>query len=290
MSHTPVLLQEILTGLNLRAEQTIVDCTFGGGGHAAAIAGQVHQVFAFDQDPHVPNYAADILAANPNIKLISSNFSQLAKYITAPVDGFVFDLGVSSFQLDRAERGFSWRQDCALDMRMDPRRPLTAEKIVNQYAEKELADLIYNYGEEKYSRRIARNILAARQKKPFTTSGQLKEIVWRSISGSYTAKTAALARVFQALRIAVNDELNILAGALAGAADLLKTGGRLAVISFHSLEDRIVKTVFKDLQKKGIFTILTKKPLRPSAVETQNNPRSRSAKLRLGEKGCMNKT
>ncbi|MDR2428480.1 MAG: 16S rRNA (cytosine(1402)-N(4))-methyltransferase RsmH [Candidatus Margulisbacteria bacterium] len=284
MSHTPVLLQETLTGLNLRAGQTIVDCTFGGGGHAAAIAGQVRQVFAFDQDHHVSNYAADILAANPNIKLIPANFSQLAKYIAAPVDGFVFDLGVSSFQLDLPERGFSWRQDCPLDMRMDTRQTLTAEKIVNQYAEKELADLIYNYGEEKHSRRIAKNILAARQKKPLTTSGQLKAIILRGVSGSYLARNAALARVFQALRIAVNDELNILAGALTSAAGLLKSGGRLAVISFHSLEDRSVKNVFKDLQKKGIFTILTKKPLRPGAAELQNNPRARSAKLRLGEK------
>jgi 16S rRNA (cytosine1402-N4)-methyltransferase len=284
MSHTPVLLREILTGLNLRAGQTIADCTFGGGGHAAAIAPQVRQVLAFDQDPHAPNYAADILAANPNIQLISSNFSRLAEYIAAPVDGFVFDLGVSSFQLDRPERGFSWRQDCALDMRMDTRQTLTAEKIVNHYAEKELADIIYNYGEEKRSRRIAKNILAARQKKPLTSSAQLKEIILRSVSGSYAAKNTALARVFQALRIAVNDELNILAGALISAASLLKTGGRLAVISFHSLEDRIVKNVFKDLQRKNIFTILTKKPLRPDAAEIQNNPRARSAKLRLGEK------
>ncbi|MDR1453073.1 MAG: 16S rRNA (cytosine(1402)-N(4))-methyltransferase RsmH [Candidatus Margulisbacteria bacterium] len=284
MSHTPVLLQEILTGLNLQAGQTIVDCTFGGGGHAAAIARQVRQVLAFDQDPNVPNYAADILAANPNIKLISGNFSRLATDLTTPVDGCVFDLGVSSFQLDRPERGFSWRQDCALDMRMDTRQALTAEEIVNHYPEKELADLIYNYGEEKHSRRIAKNILAARQKKRITTSAQLKALILRGVFGSYTAKNAALARVFQALRIAVNGELDILAGALTSAADLLKTGGRLAVISFHSLEDRIVKTVFKDLQKKNTFTILTKKPLRPGAAERQDNPRARSAKLRLGEK------
>ncbi|GBR72605.1 16S rRNA (cytosine(1402)-N(4))-methyltransferase [Candidatus Termititenax aidoneus] len=284
MSHTPVLLQEILAGLNLRSGQTIVDCTFGGGGHAAALARQVRQVLAFDRDPNAPNYAADILAANPNIKLVPDNFSRLAEYIIAPVDGFVFDLGVSSFHLDLPERGFSWRQDCALDMRMDTRQALTAEKIVNQYAEKELADIIYNYGEEKYSRRIAKNILAARQKNKITTSAQLKEIILRSVSGNYTAKNISLARVFQALRIAVNDELNILAGALTQAADLLKTGGRLAVISFHSLEDRIVKNVFRDLQQKNILTLLAKKPLRPSAVEIQNNPRARSAKLRLGEK------
>ncbi|MDR1324094.1 MAG: 16S rRNA (cytosine(1402)-N(4))-methyltransferase RsmH [Candidatus Margulisbacteria bacterium] len=284
MNHTPVLPQEILSGLNLRAGQTIVDCTFGGGGHAAAIAKQVRQVLAFDQDPNAPNYAADILTANSNIKLIPDNFSRLAEYITAPVDGFVFDLGVSSFQLDLPERGFSWRQDCALDMRMDTRQDLTAEKIVNQYAEKELAAIIYNYGEEKYSRRIAKNILAARQKNKITTSAQLKEIILRSVFGNYTAKNASLARVFQALRIAVNDELNILAGALIQAVDLLKTGGRLAVISFHSLEDRIVKNVFRDLQQKNILTLPIKKPLRPGLAEIQNNPRARSAKLRLGEK------
>ncbi|GBR76527.1 16S rRNA (cytosine(1402)-N(4))-methyltransferase [Candidatus Termititenax persephonae] len=284
MEHLPVLLAETIAGLRLRQDLTIVDCTFGGGGHAAAIARQVHQVIALDQDGNVPAYAQTVLAAQPNIKLFRANFARLAEIISEPVDGFVFDLGVSSFQLDLPERGFSWRQECALDMRMDTRGALTAADIVNQYSEEDLADLIYNYGEERHARRIARQICTQRRRDKIQTSAQLKTIILRSVSGKHAARTASLSRVFQALRIAVNDELNILSPALNAAINLLKPGGRIAVISFHSLEDRLVKNTLRSAAQNNVLTLVNKKPLTASAAERQNNPRARSAKLRLGEK------
>lgn len=289
MGHIPVMLTEVLSGLAPRRGDTIVDCTFGGGGHSSAIAeciGAEGRIIAFDQDPKVREYAAPVLEKYPNIELVQKNFCNLTAVLNergiSNIDGIVFDLGISSFQIDRPERGFSWQQDCALDMRMNPDNSITAAQIVNTYGEKELADLIYNYGEERHSRRIARQICLTRNKHPINTSTELKNIISRSVSGSYSARNASISRVFQALRIAVNDELGILENSLRGAVEMLKSGGRLAVISFHSLEDRIVKNTFRDL--KSELTILTKKPLTAGAEELKNNPRARSAKLRIGEK------
>ncbi|MDR1997574.1 MAG: 16S rRNA (cytosine(1402)-N(4))-methyltransferase RsmH [Candidatus Margulisbacteria bacterium] len=293
MEHIPVLLTEVLAGLNLRSGLTVVDCTLGGGGHAAAIARSVGargRVIAFDQDPCAREYARQALTQNTNIELIQENFCSLAGALAArqinSADGFLFDLGVSSFQLDDPARGFSWRQDCALDMRMDPANPLTAAEIVNQYSQTALADIIYQYGEERQARRVARNICLARAKTQITSSGQLKAIILRSVSGSYAARTAAISRVFQALRIAVNQELAILDAALSAAAGLLRPGGRIAVISFHSLEDRIVKNTFRRLKTQGVLELVAKKPLTAGAAERENNPRARSAKLRLGAKNA----
>ena len=289
MGHIPVLLTEVADGLNLRNGAIIVDCTFGGGGHSTAIAqaiGTQGRIIALDQDPAVREYAAPVLNTYPYIELVQKNFSELTEVLKergiSAVDGMVFDLGISSFQIDEPERGFSWQQDCPLDMRMNTNKALTAADIVNQSRESDLADTIYRYGEERYSRRIAKNICLTRQKDRITTSGQLKTIILRSVTGSYAAKNASISRVFQALRIAVNDELGILENSLRGAVALLKPGGRLAVISFHSLEDRIVKNTFRAL--KSCLTSLTKKPLTAGAAELKNNPRARSAKLRIGEK------
>ena len=290
MSHIPVLPAETIEALNLRPGLVIADCTLGGGGHAASIAeriGASGQIYAFDRDPRAREYAAAALQS-ANIELIPRNFceltAELRKRGVTELDGALFDLGVSSFQLDDPERGFSFQTDCPLDMRMDPAQPLTAARVVNQYRETELADIIYRYGEEHRARRIARQICACRTKHPLQTSGQLKTIILRAAPGSYASRTTTLARVFQALRIEVNTELDILAGALRDAATLLKPGGRLAVIAFHSLEDRIVKNTMRELAQANLLTLVNKKPLTAGAAELQNNPRARSAKLRIGQK------
>lgn len=288
--HIPVLLAEVLSGLNLRPGMIIADCTMGGGGHSAAIAEKIGargRIIAIDRDQRARQYAAGVLDRYPNIEFVRSNFSDLGKALAAKniqaLDGALFDLGVSSFQLDILERGFSWKTDCPLDMRMEA-GGLTAAEIVNTYTEKELADLIYVYSGERYSRRIARNICAERRQNSLNSSAQLRKIIMRSASGGYSTRTASLARVFQALRIEVNQELAVIEQALTAAANYLKPDGRLAVISFHSLEDRLVKNTFRGLQKQNVLRIITKKPLTAGAAEIKNNPRARSAKLRLGAK------
>ena len=293
MAHLPVLLAEVVAGLALRPGMLIVDCTCGGGGHSAAIARQIGaqgRLLALDRDPLVSEYARAVLAEHPNIELCPQNFCHLPEVLAArqipAVDGILIDLGVSSFQIDDPGRGFSWQKDCPLDMRMDTRREQTAADLLAAAAESELADLIYKYGEERHSRRIARLICLARKETKLTASGQLKTIVWRAAGGSYAAKTASVARVFQALRIAVNDELNVLEKSLAKLVSCLKPGGRIAVISFHSLEDRIVKNTFRELQKQNSLTLLSKKPLTAGTAELKNNPRARSAKLRIGAKNA----
>lgn len=291
MTHLAVLPAEVIAGLALQPGMTIVDCTLGGGGHSAAIAqciGEQGRIIALDQDPLVCEYAKTVLTQYPQIELAQQNFCHLPKVLAekkiSAVDGILLDLGVSSFQIDDPQRGFSWQKDCPLDMRMNRQNQLTAAELLNNTPESELADIIYKYGEERYSRRIARSICLAREKNKLTASGQLRDIVWRAAQGNYAAKTASLARVFQALRIAVNDELNILEKNLSNIISFLKPGGRIAVISFHSLEDRIVKNIFRELQKQNILTLVNKKPITAEAQELKNNPRARSAKLRVGEK------
>jgi len=293
--HVSVMAEEICEWMNLRQGGVYVDCTVGAGGTTRRIiekAGKNAFVIALDRDREAIALSRKNLEIyQSSVKLFHGNFSHIGEVIQKAgfkqVDGIVFDLGVSSWQLDQSERGFSFSQDGPLDMRMDTTQALTAEELVNHLPEKELADLIFKYGEERFSRRIARGVVQARMVNPIRTTRTLVKIIEESVPGVYRrGRLHPATRTFQALRIAVNQELDILEGALRTAVDFLRGGGRLCVISFHSLEDRIVKHTFRALAEKGhaLVTILTKKPLRPSKEEVQHNSRARSAKLRVAER------
>jgi len=293
--HVSVMAEEICEWMNLRQGGVYVDCTVGAGGTTRRIiekAGKNAFVIALDRDREAIALSRKNLEIyQSSVKLFHGNFSHIGEVIQKAgfkqVDGIVFDLGVSSWQLDQSERGFSFLQDGPLDMRMDSAQALTAEELVNHLPEKELADLIFKYGEERFSRRIARGVVQARMVNPIRTTRTLVKIIEESVPGVYRrGRLHPATRTFQALRIAVNQELDILEGALRTAVDFLRGGGRLCVISFHSLEDRIVKHTFRALAEKGhaLVTILTKKPLRPSKEEVQHNSRARSAKLRVAER------
>ncbi len=306
--HVPVLLEETLKLLALRADGIYVDCTLGGGGHTQAILGRLGpqgQVIGIEQDPATLDATRNKLNKfGDQVRFIPGNFRYLKTYLNqlgiSQVHGIIFDLGVSSFQLDNGERGFSYHQAAPLDMRMDPQSPLSAWEIVNQYSELELTRIIREFGEEKWARRIAHFIVEGRSRQPIDTTTELVEVIKAAIpaaarrTGPHPAR-----RTFQALRIAVNDELGILPGALGQAIDCLKPGGRIVVISFHSLEDRVVKDTFRlaanpctcppDFPvcccgKPVVLRIITRKPIQPSAAEIERNPRSRSARLRAAEK------
>ena len=291
--HVPVLLQEALQFLQVKAGSTVVDCTLGLAGHSTEIArrlGPKGRLIAFDRDPQAMLLAKaklDALCSElgeqaPQVTLIGEAFSSAPIHIEpGTVDGLLADFGVSSLQLDEAERGFSFMADGPLDMRMDTRSGLTAEQVVNEASERELADLIYEYGEERRSRRIARAIVRGR---PVTTTGQLAQIVRAAAPAMKQDRIHPATRTFQALRIYVNRELDEIRALLEAAPRLLKPSGRLAVISFHSLEDRIVKDSLREGAQKGTWTILTKKPVVAGEEEMERNPRSRSAKLRAAEK------
>lgn len=297
-SHTPVMLTEILEGLAILEGGQYVDGTAGGGGHTRKIlelAGAGGRVLGLDQDPDAITYLSENLKPHaPNLTLRHSNFSQLdgilAELKWGTMDGILLDLGLSSYQLEDAGRGFSFQRDEPLDMRMNSSAGEPASLIINRLPEKELADLIYKYGEERGSRRIARFIVNARSKSPFTSSLALANLVRKSLGnrGGKRPRIDSATRTFQALRLAVNRELEHLEEFLAKAPGLLKTGGRLAIISFHSLEDRLVKRAFirprKGQDVSGQIVAITKKPLRATDEEVDKNPRSRSAKLRVGEK------
>jgi len=309
--HTPVLLQEVLDALQPRPGTVYIDGTVGAGGHAAAILAASAPdgvLFGFDRDASALEIAGRQLAEfGDRVHLHQSNFDRLEmmaeRYQIPPADGILLDLGVSSMQLEQPERGFSFQLDGPLDMRMTPLIGQTAADLVNNLPETELADLIYRYGEEPRSRRIARAIVKAR---PLERTVELAEIIARAVparGGKKRGKSKIhpATRTFQALRLAVNDELDALERALPQALELLKPGGRLAVISFHSLEDRIVKHYFKQESidcicppehpyctcgHKARVDIITKKPITPSLAEIDVNPRARSAKLRVvGLKG-----
>lgn len=306
--HITVLKEEAVEALAVRPDGVYVDCTLGGAGHSALIAsrlGESGTLVAFDQDETALEHAREALAAyGDRVKLVRSNFrhvkEKLGELGFPQVDGILFDLGVSSPQLDEAERGFSYHQDAELDMRMDRSGGLSAYDVVNEWPEEELARILFQYGEEKFARRIAREIVAARAVAPIRTTGELAELVKAGIpaaarrTGGHPAK-----RSFQAIRIAVNDELGAFEEALEQAIDCLKPGGRVAVITFHSLEDRLCKTTFSSkLGKcicppdfpvcgcgaKGTLRLVNRKPIEPSAAELEANPRARSAKLRAAEK------
>jgi 16S rRNA (cytosine1402-N4)-methyltransferase len=293
--HVPVLLEEALQYLRVRAGGTYVDCTLGMAGHSSAIArllGPEGHLIAFDRDPQalalarerLDGVCAELGSQAPRITLVGEAFSTAAEHIqAASVDGLLADFGVSSLQLDEAERGFSFSADRngPLDMRMDTRQGPTAAQVVNEENEHELANLIYEYGEERRSRRIARAIVLGR---PVTTTGELARIVAAAAPAMKSDRIHPATRTFQALRIFVNRELDEIKDLMEAAPKLLKPSGRLAVISFHSLEDRIVKDSLREGARQGIWEILTKKPVTASEEETDRNPRSRSAKMRAGEK------
>ena len=291
--HVPVLLDEVLEFLNVRPGSVLADATVGLGGHSAEIAkrlGAKGRLICFDRDPEAMELAkvrmddvrAELGSEMPEVAFEPRAFSEAAEAIVpASLDGLLADFGVSSLQLDEAHRGFSFRQEGPLDMRMDTRLGETAEQVVNQEDENELADLIYEFGEERRSRRIARAIVRAR---PISTTAELAGIVSAAAPAMKGDKIHPATRTFQALRIRVNDELGEIQSLLKSAGSLLKPGGRLVLISFHSLEDRLVKDVFREAGREGIFEVLTKKPVTASEQEEMRNPRSRSAKLRAAEK------
>jgi 16S rRNA (cytosine1402-N4)-methyltransferase len=288
MQHVPVLLGEVLEWLGPKPGQTIVDGTLGAGGHTRAIAvavGDRGSVIALDRDPAALAAAERNLAGLP-VKLSQSNFSEVPEVLREVgiehVDGILLDLGLSSDQLADEARGFSFQSAGPLDLRFDPTRGEPAARLVNRLSEQHLADIIYEYGEERYSRRIARAIAERRREHEIVSAADLAEIVRRAIPRSKKeTRIDPATRTFQALRIAVNEELRSLETALQRLPDCLRTGGRLAIISFQSLEDRRVKEAFRDDPR---LKNLTRKPIRPSESEIAANPRSRSAKLRVAER------
>jgi 16S rRNA (cytosine1402-N4)-methyltransferase len=291
--HVPVLLEESLEYLDVRPGGVYADATLGLGGHSAEIVrriGAQGRLIAFDRDPEAMAKAQERIAAvaeelgpeKPTVQFAGRAFSEMAEEIApGTLDGLLADFGVSSLQLDEAHRGFSFRADGPLDMRMDPRSGLTAEQVVNQADEEELANLIYEFGEERRSRRIARAIVRAR---PITTTAELARIVSAVAPPIKGEKIHPATRTFQALRIRVNDELQEIQSLLRSAGSLLKPDGRLVLISFHSLEDRLVKDALREGARAGQFELLTKKPIVAKEQESLRNPRSRSAKMRAAKK------
>jgi 16S rRNA (cytosine1402-N4)-methyltransferase len=293
--HVPVLSKEVVAWLVRQPGGTYLDCTVGQGGHAALMLERSSPdgiLIGIDRDPDAIAATGERLVRfAPRVHLGQGNFSGLKQHLksvgVSEVDGVIFDLGVSSAQLDRPERGLSFLSDGPLDMRMDQRAGRTAADLVAQLPERELADLIYQYGEERYSRRIARAIIAARKVSPLRTTFDLVSVISRSVPAAYRhGRLHCATRTFQALRIAVNQELDVIEGALRDAADVLAPGGRVCVISFHSLEDRIAKQTIRSLSKgpEVRLKILTKKPQMASDEECRRNVRARSAKLRVAEK------
>ena len=303
--HVPVLLGPVLEGLNIREDGVYVDGTFGRGGHSSAILKQLGpggRLIAIDRDPQAIAAAAPRLTNDPRFTLIRSDFANLARQLdqmglTGGVDGMLFDLGVSSPQLDEAERGFSFLRDGPLDMRMDPDAGISAAQWLNTANEKTLKQVLYKYGEERDAPRIARAIVAARAETAFATTGQLANVV-SSVIPAHTRKKHPATKTFQAIRIFINDELGQLEEVLRQSIDLLATGGRLCVISFHSLEDRIVKRFMLDASReseqwRGMPDVpaefqpklrLIGKAITATAEEVVANVRARSARLRIAER------
>ena len=292
IGHVPVLLKEAIDFLAVRRGGTYIDATVGLGGHSLEIArrlGAPGHLIGLDKDPAALEKAGVRLrtsglgeqADRPRIELRHASFASLAEVQGPMADGLLADLGVSSLQFADPMRGFSFQAEGPLDMRMDPQSELTAEQVVNQFDERELADLIYEFGEERRSRRIARAIVRSR---PIRTTAQLAEIVSAAARPMKYERIHPATRTFQALRIFVNRELDDLRALLEAAPQILKPGGRLVIISFHSLEDRIVKDALRDGVKQGYYKLLTKKPVTAREEEVDRNPRARSAKLRAAEK------
>ena len=305
--HKSVLLDETIEGLSIRPDGIYVDGTLGGAGHASEVCQRLSakgRFIGIDQDQDAIIAASERLAPFKQATVIRSNYCYMVQELAArginKVDGILLDLGVSSYQLDNEERGFTYRVDAPLDMRMDQRQMQTASDIVNGYEEKELYRIIRDYGEDKFAKNIAKHIVAARQVKPITTTGELTEIIRESIPMKMQVKSGHPAkRTFQAIRIELNRELDVLRDSLDGMIDILDDGGRLCIITFHSLEDRIVKTIFRKNEnpctcpsdfpvcvcgKKSKGKVITRKPILPGETEMEENPRSKSAKLRIFER------
>ena len=286
--HIPVMREEVLEALELKSTGIYVDATLGLGGHSEGILQRAAgcTLIGIDRDEKAIGIAAERLKGYQNVHLIKDRFSNMKEAVNSlgyeKVNGIILDAGVSTLHLKAEGRGFSFMSDGPLDMRMDQDSELTAETVVNTYKEKDLADVIYKYGEERFSRRIARSIVYARRKKRITTSKELEEIVWKAVGRRGRIHPAT--RTFQALRIEVNSELDELSKAVDSGAELLEKQGRFCVLSYHSLEDRIVKFAFRKLAKEGLFRIITKKPMVPEREEQKLNPSSRSAKFRVAEK------
>ncbi len=286
--HKTVLLNETIDGLNLHDKSVVLDCTFGGGGHSLEILKRYPNVkiIAIDQDAGAWDKAkSKFKDFKDRISFFNVNFNELDDFSNYLLDGIIFDLGLSSDQLENSGRGFSFMKDEPLLMTMKENpgpEDLTAKDIVNTWGEKNLADIIYGYGEERFSRKIAKGIVDTRQKKEINTTFDLVEILNNVLPGSYKKGRLHFAtKTFQALRIAVNDELGMLQRGLEKGLDVLKINGRMSVISFHSLEDRIVKRFFKENEKEKKVILINKKVITASNEELKNNPRSRSAKLRI---------
>lgn len=305
--HVTVLLKETIEGIFKDPSGIYVDCTLGGAGHARLLLSKMSaegKLIAFDQDPKAIANARDIFPKDERLILVNRNFEHLQESLQnlklLPVQGIYFDLGVSSPQLDEAERGFSYMHEAELDMRMNPQNPVTARQLVNTWSAQQLADIIWKYGEEKWSKRIAEFIVKARAQKEIATTEELVEVIKSAIpAGARREGPHPAKRTFQALRIAVNDELGVLERALDQVITCLAAGGRVGVITFHSLEDRIVKEKMNSWRGRctcppnfpvcmcgatPLAKVITRKPIIPSAEEIEENPRSRSAKLRIAEK------
>ncbi|OHB06450.1 MAG: 16S rRNA (cytosine(1402)-N(4))-methyltransferase [Candidatus Zambryskibacteria bacterium RIFCSPLOWO2_01_FULL_47_33] len=269
--HKPVLLHESIEALDLKAGEIFVDATYGGGGHSREVKRRFPtvEVIAFDQDPEVD--------------AITANFRNFDRVVTKKVDAILFDLGISRDQLENSNRGFSFLQDQPLDMRMS-KKGIRASDILNSWDEHAIELVLRGFGEEKFSRKIAREIVGRRRESPFQTTSDLVEVILRAKPRNWRDKIHPATKTFQALRIAVNEELTTLEMGLKKSFKALRSNGRFAVISFHSLEDRIVKNFFRDKIKENVAKQITKKPIVPSAEEVEGNPHSHSAKLRVVEK------
>ena len=304
--HISVLLEESISSLNLNESSIIVACTLGYGGHSSNILARIKKgfLFAFDQDSEAIRHSTDRLnAIGTNFTIIKSNFVNLKEELTklgvTEVDGFLFDLGVSSPQLDDASRGFSFHEDARLDMRMDKENKLSAYEVVNEYSKEHLAEIFYKYGEDKFARNIAKKIVEYREEKPIETTLELVEIIKTAVPMKFRKDKHPARQIFQAIRIEVNRELDVIEPAIEQALSLLKVGGRVSVITFHSLEDRLVKNIFKekcaiDPKVQGMpnipeeylpdFRLVVNKAIVPSDEELEKNPRARSSKLRVIER------
>lgn len=285
--HIPVMVKEIIAGLNIKDSGVYVDMTLGMGGHAEAILSQAGTctVIGVDRDEQALAHAQERLKFY-DVHFVQERFSQIKSIIhdldIEEVDGIMIDPGLSAIHLNTPERGFSFLKDEPLDMRMDQSQFVTARQVVNTYTQDKLKKILRDYGEERFSQRIARAIVTVRRKQPITTCQELSDIITRAVPGRGRIHPAT--RTFQALRIEVNKELEELQTALKDGVEVLKKGGRICALSYHSLEDRIVKHSFKEFSHQGLLSIKTKKPLIPQHQECRSNPSSRSAKLRIGEK------
>lgn len=310
-NHVPVLLKECIEGLAIKPDGIYVDGTLGGAGHSSQIVKQISKkglLLGIDRDEEAICVAKERLKEFSNIQFVHDNHDNIKSILSnleiPAVDGILLDLGVSSYQLDEKNRGFSYMQESQLDMRMDQSASLTAKEVVNTYAEEKLANLIYEYGEEKFSRRIAKNICEYRKTKEIETTAELVKIIEKSVPRK-NGEGHPAKRTFQAIRIEVNDEIKPLYRTILDSIEMLKPQGRLCVITFHSLEDRAVKNAFLEAEgkctcppglpycvcgAKKLGKIITKKPILPSEEEMQNNSRSKSAKLRIFEKNPVGAT